>query len=212
MAGGRRAAGGRERPRRKTGERMMSMAKVYAFVSDGMEEVECLAVCDVLVRAGIEVKLVSIMGKKQVTGSHGFRIEADELFEDIRDDADVLFLPGGLPGTNHLKEHEGLAELLKQHSAAGKRLAAICAAPSVLGGLGLLKEHRATCFPGFEDQLLGAQCTGEGVVTDDLITTGRGMGYSIDLGLELVRILKDKETADALKKKIQYDHGEKHGK
>ena len=83
----------------------MSMAKVYAFVSDGMEEVECLAVCDVLVRAGIEVKLVSIMGKKQVIGSHGFRIEADELFEDIRDEADVLFLQRGLPGTNHLKEH-----------------------------------------------------------------------------------------------------------
>ncbi len=184
---------------------MMSMAKVYAFVSDGMEEVECLAVCDVLVRAGIEVKLVSIMGKKQVIGSHGFRIEADELFEDIRDEADVLFLPGGLPGTNHLKEHEGLAELLKRHSAAGKRLAAICAAPSVLGGLGLLKDHRATCFPGFEDQLSGARCTGEGVVTDGLITTGRGMGYSIDLGLELVRILKDEETADTLKKKIQYD-------
>lgn len=181
------------------------MAKVYAFVSDGMEEVECLAVCDVLVRAGVEVKLVSIMGRKEVTGSHGFRITADTLFEDITDDADVLFLPGGLPGTNHLREHEGLAGMLKAHAAAGKRLAAICAAPSVLGGLGLARGHAVTCFPGFEDKMEGASCTGAGVVTDRLITTGRGMGYSIDLGLELVKILVDEQTALALKKKIQYD-------
>ena len=161
--------------------------------------------CDVLVRAGMDVRLVSIMGRKQVTGSHGFRIETDALFEEIQDDADVLFLPGGLKGTENLKKHEGLARMLKEHAAAGKRLAAICAAPSVLGGLGLLKDHRATCFPGFEGELLGASCTGEGIVTDGMITTGRGMGYSIDLGLELVRILADEETAAALKKKIQYE-------
>ena len=104
------------------------MAKVYAFVADGMEEVECLAVCDCLRRAKVDVKLVSIMGRKMVTGSHGFKIEADSLFEEITDDADVLFLPGGLAGTNNLKAHEGLAEMLKAHAAAGKRLAAICAA------------------------------------------------------------------------------------
>ena len=181
------------------------MAKIYAFAADGMEEVECLAVCAVLVRAGMDVRLVSIMGRKQVTGSHGFRIETDALFEEIQDDADVLFLPGGLKGTENLKKHEGLARMLKEHAAAGKRLAAICAAPSVLGGLGLLKDHRATCFPGFEGELLGASCTGEGIVTDGMITTGRGMGYSIDLGLELVRILADEETAAALKKlAVQY--------
>ena len=105
------------------------MAKVYAFVADGMEEVECLAVCDCLRRAKVDVKLVSIMGRKMVTGSHGFKIEADSLFEEITDDADVLFLPGGLAGTNNLKAHEGLAEMLKAHATAGKRLAAICAAP-----------------------------------------------------------------------------------
>ena len=115
------------------------MAKVYAFVADGMEEVECLAVCDCLRRAKVDVKLVSIMGRKMVTGSHGFKIEADSLFEEITDDADVLFLPGGLAGTNNLKAHEGLAEMLKAHAAAGKRLAAICAAPSILGELGLVK-------------------------------------------------------------------------
>ena len=95
------------------------MAKVYAFLADGMEEVECLGVCDVLARAGVEVKLVSVMGRCQVTGSHGFTVTADALFEEITDDADVLFLPGGLPGADHLRDHEGLAAMLKAHGAAG---------------------------------------------------------------------------------------------
>lgn len=181
------------------------MAKVYAFVSDGMEEVECLAVCDVLVRAGVEVKLVSIMGRKEITGSHGFKITADCLFEEITDDADVLFLPGGMPGTLKLTAHEGLGEMLKAHAAEGKRLAAICAAPSVLGVLGLAEGHKVTCFPGWEEKLTGAECTGAGVVTDRLISTGRGMGYSIDLGLELVKLLVDEKTSRELKEKIQYD-------
>lgn len=182
-----------------------NMAKVFAFVADGVEEVECLGVCDVLIRAGVEVKLVSVMGRKEITGSHGFKITADLLFEDITDDADVLFLPGGLPGTNHLREHGELGKMLLAHAAGGKRLAAICAAPSVLGGLGLTEGHRATCFPGYEPQMKGADCKGERVVTDRLITTGRGMGCALDLGLELVRLLVSEETAKELRKKIQYD-------
>ena len=181
------------------------MAKVYAFTADGMEEVECLAVCDILRRAGVDTKLVSVMGRKEIVGSHGFKIEADCLFEEISDDADVLFLPGGLKGTENLKAHEGLAEMLKAHAAAGKRLAAICAAPSVLGALGLADGHRATCFPGFEGEMTGADCRGDGVVTDRLLTTGRGMGWSLDMGLELTRLLCGEETAAELKKKIQYE-------
>ena len=181
------------------------MAKVYAFVADGMEEVECLAVCDVLLRAGVDVKLVSIMGRKDITGSHGFKITADTVFEEITDDADILFLPGGLPGTTNLAAHEGLAEMLRSHAAAGKRLAAICAAPSVLGGLGLAKGHKVTCFPGWEDKMEGAEYTGACVETDRLISTGRGMGCSIDLGLELVKLLVDEKTSADLKVKIQYE-------
>lgn len=180
------------------------MAKVYAFVADGMEEVECLAVCDCLRRAKVDVKLVSIMGRKMVTGSHGFKIEADSLFEEITDDADVLFLPGGLAGTNNLKAHEGLAEMLKAHATAGKRLAAICAAPSILGGLGLVKGHRATCYPGFETKMEGADCRGDGIITDRLISTGRGMGWAIDLGLELIKLLVSEEEAERIKAAIQY--------
>ncbi len=181
------------------------MAKVYAFVADGMEEVECLAVCDILLRAGVDVKLVSIMGRHEITGSHGFRMLADQLFEEIADDADVLFLPGGMPGTANLTNHQGLCGMLKAHAAAGKRLAAICAAPSVLGVLGLAEGHRVTCFPGWEAKMSGAECTGACVETDRLITTGRGMGCSMDLGLELVRLLVDEETAAGLKTSIQYD-------
>ena len=180
------------------------MAKVYAFVADGMEEVECLAVCDLLLRAEVDVKLVSIMGRKEIVGSHGFKITADTTFEEITDDADVLFLPGGMPGTLNLTNHEGLAEMLKAHAAAGKRLAAICAAPSVLGVLGLAKGHKVTCFPGWEGKMDGAEVTGAAVETDRLISTGRGMGCSIDLGLELVRLLAGETTAAELKEKIQY--------
>lgn len=192
------------------------MANVYAFISDGMEEVECLAVCDVLIRAGVETKLVSIMDRRQITGSHGFKIEADLLFEELTaqntesgikapSSSDLLFLPGGMPGTTNLMSHKGLTKLLVSHAAAGGRVAAICAAPSVLGSLGLLEGHKATCFPGWEEKLKGADVTGEGVVTDRLVTTGRGMGCSIDMGLELVRILKDEKMARELKANIQYD-------
>ena len=181
------------------------MAKVYAFVADGMEEVECLAVCDCLRRAKVDVKLVSIMGRKMVTGSHGFKIEADCLFEEIEDDADVLFLPGGLVGTNNLKAHKGLAEMLKAHAAAGKRLAAICAAPSVLGDLGFLKGKKAVCYPGFESRLTGAEVLAVPVVTDGHITTSRGMGTAIAFALELTKRLKDEETAKQVGRSILYN-------
>lgn len=182
------------------------MAKVYAFVAEGFEEVECLAVVDVLRRAEIETVLVSITGKKQVTGSHNITIEADVLFEEGNPDAaDVLFLPGGMPGTLHLKSHEKLGEGLIKANKQGRRIAAICAGPSVLGGLGMMKGRTATCFPGFEDQLDGASYTLQGVVTDGNITTARGLGYALDLGLELVRLLQGTQQAAKIKKSIQYD-------
>lgn len=181
------------------------MTKVYAFAADGMEEVECLAVCDVLLRAGMDVKLVSIMGRRQITGSHGFKLTADTVFEDISDDADLLFLPGGYEGTLNLTAHAELGELLKAHAAKGKRLAAICAAPSVLGGLGLVKGLKATCYPGWEEKMTGAECTGEAVVTDGFVSTGRGVGCALDLGLELVRLFDGEEAALKLKNEIQYE-------
>lgn len=183
------------------------MSKVYAFIADGMEEVECLAAMDVLVRAGVEVTLVAIGEKRQVTGSHHFTVMADRLFSEIDPaDADVLFLPGGMPGTNHLAEFKPLGEALKAAVASGRRVAAICAAPSVLGDLGILEGRRAICYPGFEERLKGAEvAAGAGVVTDGNVTTARGLGWALDLGLELTRLLKGQETARKIKAAIQYD-------
>ena len=182
------------------------MSKVYAFLAEGLEEVECLGAMDILVRAGVEVTLVSVTGSRQVTGAHGFTITADKLFEEADPaEADVLFLPGGMPGTKNLAAFEPLMEAVRQAAADGRRVAAICAAPSVLGDLGVLEGKKATCYPGYESRLKGAVPVKDGVVTDGNMTTARGLGYALDLGLELAGILTDRETAAQIKAAIQYD-------
>lgn len=182
------------------------MGKVSAFITDGMEETECLSVVDMLRRADIDVELVSITGKDWVTSSRGVRVGADVLFENADfSDSDILFLPGGMPGTKHLYAFKPLCELLKKQDKEGKRIAAICAAPGyVLGQLGLLSGHTATCHPGFEEYLTGATYTHDGVVTSGNITTARGVGFAIDLGLELVGLLQGEEARETLRGKIQY--------
>lgn len=182
------------------------MAQVYAFMAPGLEEVECLATVDVLIRGGIEVKLVSITDSLEVTGAHNITVKADCHLEEVNwDEAEALFLPGGMPGTTNLASCKLLCENLKEGYNKGKHLAAICAAPSVLGKLGLLEGKKAVCFPGFEGELIGADIQESGLVTDGQITTARGLGYALDLGLELVRILKNKETSKRIKAAIQYD-------
>lgn len=183
------------------------MAKVYAMIADGSEEVECLAVLDVLKRGGIEVVLVSVGGTKEVVSSHQVRICADATIEETDfSDGDVLFVPGGLPGSENLSACPALIEALRQADKEGRRIAAICAAPAVvLGRHGLLKGRRATCFPGFENELAEAEYTSQGVVTDGNMTTARGLGYAIDLGLELIRLLKGEAASEELRKQIQYN-------
>ena len=193
-------------PFRRPDERgCVFMSKVYAFLAPGLEEVECLAVVDVLRRGGVHVSLVSVNGDPVIAGSHGIRIIPDALFSMCDfSDADCLFLPGGMPGTKHLAEHAGLAALLTLKARAGTRIAAICAAPSVLGGLGLLDGRRATCYPGWEQQLGDADCTGGGVVTDGNITTARGLGFALDLGIELLSLLVSPEKAAEVKAAVQH--------
>lgn len=179
--------------------------KVYAFLADGMEEVELLTVTDCLYRAKAEIVLVSVMGRKEVTSSHKVTILADCLIEDTDvSDADLLFLPGGMPGSTNLGECEILVEMLKKQIASRKRVAAICAAPIVLGMNGMLKGRNATCYPGYEDKLIGVRRIGKNIVTDGNITTGRGMGVALDMGLELVKLLFGREEADRIRKAIQY--------
>jgi len=181
------------------------MSKVYVFMADGTEEVEALTVVDLLRRAKAEVVTVSVMGRKQVMTSHNIRIEADELYgaSDYAD-GDMIVLPGGMPGTTHLMEHEELRKVLFAYKEAGKYLAAICAAPSVYGRNGMLDGKKATCYPGFEEELQGALVQTERVVTDGQFITSRGLGTAIDFSLELIRLLKGKENADAMAAAIQY--------
>ena len=180
------------------------MALVYAFLADGLEETECLAPADVLVRAGVTVKLISVTGKKEVHGSHHFGIRANALIEKINPlDADLLMLPGGQPGTENLYASEMLRSALVEANRQNRRIAAICAAPTILGRLGLLQDRRATCFPGCEGDLAGAKLTGAGVVTDGNITTARGVGLAFEFGLEMAKLLVDPIVAQTVKERMQ---------
>ncbi|MCD7735711.1 MAG: DJ-1/PfpI family protein [Lachnospiraceae bacterium] len=179
------------------------MAEAYVFLADGFEEIEGLTVVDLLRRAGIETQMVSVMGSRTVTGSHGIEVRADLLFQEVDAASATLFvLPGGMPGTRHLAAHEGLAKLLKEQDAAGKKIAAICAAPSVLGGLGLLEGKKAVCYPGFEGQLSGATVTENPVEVCGNVTTSRGMGTAIPFGLSLVAQMRGESSAKELSRAI----------
>lgn len=183
------------------------MAKVYAMIADGSEEVECLAVVDVLRRGGVETVLVSAGDDREIVSSHQIPIRADATAAETDfSDGDVIFLPGGLPGAENLSACEPLLAALRQAAAEGRRIAAICAAPGVvLGRHGFLEGKTATCYPGFEKEFKGATYTRQGVVTDGNITTARGLGFAIDLGLELIKLLVSSEAAEDMKAKIQYD-------
>ena len=180
--------------------------KVCVFLADGFEEIEGLTVVDLLRRAGIEVTTVSITDSKIIHGAHGIDVLADKLFEETDfEGQDMLVLPGGMPGTLHLGAHEGVRVELEKAYAAGKFLAAICAAPSVLGKYGFLKGRKATSYPGFEAQLEGAEYVYDAVAVDGKIVTSRGMGTAIPFSLALVEQLSDKETALKLKEAIIYE-------
>ncbi|MDD2298954.1 MAG: DJ-1/PfpI family protein [Fermentimonas sp.] len=163
------------------------MKKVALFLANGFEEIEALGTIDILRRAHIPVLTVSITENKLVTGAHNVPVTADATFSNTDfSDIEILVLPGGMPGAKHLNEHDGLKNLISEYNSKGKLIAAICAAPMVLGGLGILDGKRATTYPGFEPELIGAKVTGESVVVDENITTGRGPGLVFDFALRLV--------------------------
>ncbi|MBQ7423660.1 MAG: DJ-1/PfpI family protein [Prevotella sp.] len=172
------------------------MAKVYQFMADGFEDIEALAPVDVLRRGGVDIKTVSIMGSREVTSAHGVTILADLTFEEADlSDADMLLLPGGMPGAANLHDHEGLRDTLIAHAGKGKRIGAICAAPFVLGSLGLLRGKRATCYPGFEGRLEGAEYTAEMCTVDGTFTTGKGPGAALQYAYTILAQLTDEQTA-----------------
>ena len=174
-------------------------------MAEGCEEIEGLTVVDMLRRVNLEIVMVSINGKKSVTGSHGITFETDMLFEDVNfDEFDAVVLPGGIPGTPNLGAHEGVCRIIREFAECGKLVSAICAAPSVLGANGLLNGKKATSYPGFEDKLTGASVSTDAVVVDGNMITSRGMGTAIDFSLAIISYLTDKETAAELAKKIIY--------
>ena len=186
------------------------MAKVYEFLANGFEEIEGLAPVDILRRGGVDIKTVSITGSEWVETSHGVTIKADLKFEDIQsfEDADMLLLPGGMPGSSHLNEHEGVRQALIAQHKAGKRIGAICAAPMVLASTGILEGKKATCYPGMENGLLSAKVSYDPVVIDGNIITSRGMGTVNDFALEIIRYLADENTAKEIADRVVYSHFE----
>lgn len=181
------------------------MKKVCVFLADGFEEIEGLTVVDILRRAGIETETISVMDSRQIQGSHGITVEADSLFAEAHPEtADMLVLPGGMPGTLNLKSHEGLRELLRQFDREEKYIAAICAAPSILSDLGMLRGRRACAYPSFEDSLECAEVVRTPEVVDGHIITGRGMGAAIPFALRLTALLSGQEKAEEIGRSIVY--------
>ena len=173
-----------------------NMKESALFLAEGFEEIEAITVIDVLRRAGVPIKTLSITSRLQVKGAHGIVVEADTTFDTVAmDDFDFLILPGGMPGTKHLGENKKLNDWLLAHAEKGGHVAAICAAPSVLGRLGLLNGKKATCYPGFESMLQGADFTAAPVEVDGNIITANGPAAALRFALALVAELKGDCTA-----------------
>ena len=172
---------------------------VYIFLADGFEETEAIAPCDILKRGGIDARFCSIYPeRKEVIGAHGIKIVCDCLFNDLSD-AEMLVLPGGMPGTRNLQKCEFLHQKMLDQFNSGKLVAAICAAPTVLGAWGMLADKKATCYPGMEDELYAKTYLNSPSVRDGNVITGKGAGAAFDFGLMLLEALTDKETADKIK-------------
>ena len=183
------------------------MAKVYQFMADGFEDIEALAPIDILRRGGVEVVTVSINNNACVQSAHGVTVMADAVFEDCNfSDADLLLLPGGMPGASNLRAHEGVCQAITEQHAKGKRIGAICAAPYILGELGLLQGKRATCYPGFESHLKGATYTAELVTIDGNITTAEGPGAAMPYGYQLLSYFTSPAAIEALKEGMRFNH------
>ena len=179
------------------------MKKVAIMLATGFEEIEAVTVIDVLRRSEVQVMVVSVTGRLEVTGSHHIRVMADLLFEDAGfSDVDMMVLPGGMPGAVNLDSHEGLRQRILAFFNEGKFLAAICAGPMVYGNLGILENRNATCYPGFAKYLRNARIKDERVVEDQQFITANGPGSAMAFSLRLVAKLSGDETADLTGRKM----------
>ena len=171
---------------------------VYVFLADGFEEIEALTPVDILRRAGVDTVTVGVTGKI-VTGAHGIKVESDIVIDDtVVDGLEMVVLPGGLPGADNLRANDRVKELTVTVAENGGYVSAICAAPRVLGELGLLKGKTAICYPGFEKYLMDAKIADSYVCRDGNIITAIGMGASVDFALELVKALKGSAVSEKI--------------
>jgi len=173
--------------------------KVLIVLAEGFEEIEAITPMDILRRADLEV-IVAGVGRKEVTGAHGVRVQADVILEHCRDIPDAVVLPGGLPGAENLSKSKELEHLIRKMDQAGKLIGAICAAPSlVLARKGFLDGRKATCYPGFEKNFgPNATFSPDRVVRDGHVVTSRGPGSAMEFALELVEQLAGPEKAEQL--------------
>ena len=183
------------------------MAKVYEFLANGTEEVEALITVDILRRGGVDIKMVSTTSSEYIESSHGIVIKCDQIIEDSDfSDADMLLLPGGQPGTTNLLNHEGVRKAISAHYAAGKKIGAICAAPMILGDLGILKGKKATCFPGCENGMIGAEYTRELYTIDGNIITGEGPAATFPYAYAILEMFVDKQVVENIKEGMRFNH------
>lgn len=172
---------------------------VYLFLANGFEEIEALTPVDYMRRAGIDVTTVGV-GGKYITGAHGITVAADICDTDAAlEDIEMVVLPGGMPGTTNLDASDTVHRFIDEAVKGSSHIAAICAAPSVYGKMGLLRGKKATCYPGFEKYLEGAEIADCGVVTDGNITTARAAGSAADFAFELIRVLRGEEAAEKVR-------------
>ena len=181
------------------------MSRLGIFIADGCEEVEALTVVDIVRRAKMEIDTISINGTKQVTSSRNITFMTDTTKEEADFSSyDGIILPGGMPGTIQLGEDETVNQVIRDFAAQGKLVAAICAAPSVLGQAGLLKGKKAACHPGFEEKLEGADVYFSPVVCDGNFITSRGMGTAVPFGLAVARYFTDDAVIEHVKAGLVY--------
>jgi 4-methyl-5(b-hydroxyethyl)-thiazole monophosphate biosynthesis len=182
----------------------MSKPKAAVFLADGFEEIEAVTLIDILRRSEFQTQTVSVMSGKDVTGAHDIIVRADRLFDDMDKDFDILILPGGRDGTANLKNHKGTGEMLKQYNASKKWIAAVCAAPLVLESLGILEGKEAVCHPSCEQNLKSAKLKQDNVCVSENVITSRGAGTTAEFAFRIVELLKDSDTARALKNIMLY--------
>lgn len=180
---------------------------IYVFLADGFEEIEAVSAVDVLRRAGYNVVTVSASGSdlsRVVNGAHDIKITADIIGEDVvLDNIDAIVLPGGMPGVTNLKNSSIVNKAIDYCNKNQKYIAAICAAPSILGVCGVLEGKRATCFPGFERDLDKANVVNDYICVDHNIITAKGPGVSIKFALEIIKLISGNEKSEEVRKSMQ---------